>query len=141
MTRRDGAVKQAIRQSRPWVALVATALLCLPASATEDLMASLPPVVSPFECLICHQTVDSPSLNAFGEDFLANGLVWNDVLAEMNSDGDGCSNGVELGDVDGDGRNEGNIVQLQNNPGEDDCAAATVDSRTWGELKALFDRN
>jgi hypothetical protein len=140
-TRKEVVVTQQIRRAQPWLALAALLLACAPVSATEDLMESLPPVVSPFECLICHQTNGDAALNAFGQDFLANDLVWNDVLAEMNSDGDECTNGVELGDVDGDGQNEGNIVELQNNPGENDCAAATVDGRTWGELKALFDRN
>jgi hypothetical protein len=108
-------------------------------------MSQLPPVVDPFRCLICHQTdpgvTGDSSLNSFGDDFLANGLVWNDVLADMNSDGDGCSNGMELGDVDGNGQNEGNVDLLQNNPGADDCSGASVDGRTWGELKALFDQN
>jgi hypothetical protein len=134
-------VKQPWRQASLLVALGVVVLLCVPASATDELMEALPPVVAPFQCLICHQTDDGAALNSFGQDFLANGLVWNDVLAEMNSDEDECSNGMELGDVDGDGENEGNIDQLQNNPGVDDCAGANVDSRTWGELKALFDRN
>ena len=36
--------------------------------------------------------------NAFGLDFAANDFVWNTALCESDSDGDGRSNGEELGD-------------------------------------------
>ena len=39
-------------------------------------------------------------LNPFGEDFKANGFTWTEELCNMDSDGDGRSNGVELGDPD-----------------------------------------
>ncbi|XP_069138140.1 dopamine beta-hydroxylase-like [Argopecten irradians] len=37
-------------------------------------------------------------LNPFGHDFNITGKVWNTALCEMDSDGDGVSNGEELGD-------------------------------------------
>ena len=130
------------RQLSLVVALVASIVLCLPAAATDVDMSQLPPVVEPLRCLICHQTdpgeTSDTTLNLFGADFLANGRLWDDTLANQNSDGDGCSNGFELGDVDGDGENDGNVTELQSNPGVEDCNGASVDHRTWGELKALF---
>lgn len=36
--------------------------------------------------------------NPFGIDFRANNKTWNDTLCEKDSDGDGYSNGQELGD-------------------------------------------
>ena len=37
-------------------------------------------------------------LNAFGRDFLANGKIWSEILCVKDSDGDGKTNGEELGD-------------------------------------------
>ncbi|KDO18349.1 hypothetical protein SPRG_16265 [Saprolegnia parasitica CBS 223.65] len=36
--------------------------------------------------------------NAFGKDFAANGAAWNTALCKLDSDGDGATNGEELGD-------------------------------------------
>jgi hypothetical protein len=36
--------------------------------------------------------------NQFGEDFKSQGKQWTEALCRMDSDGDGLSNGVELGD-------------------------------------------
>ncbi|XP_033749716.1 dopamine beta-hydroxylase-like [Pecten maximus] len=36
--------------------------------------------------------------NPFGLDFYNNGMVWNSTICQMDSDGDGTSNGAELGD-------------------------------------------
>ncbi len=129
------------------VGIVAVGLLgatVQPAAATEADLQQLP-VTEPFQCLLCHVSEPAQSgspLNAFGTDFLANFRTWDAALASLDSDGDGCTNGVELGDVDGDGQSDGNVDQLQSNPGApNDCGGASVDSRTWGELKSLFDRN
>jgi hypothetical protein len=117
----------------------------LPAVATESDLAQLP-VTDPFRCLICHVD-EAPSggsfaLNGFGADFLANARIWDASLAGLDSDGDNCTNGVELGDADGDGEADGNVDTLQSNPGDPaDCGGSMVDNKTWGELKALFDRN
>ncbi len=113
------------------------------AGATETDMNRLP-VRSPFLCLACH-TQSSPSgsapLNVFGEDYLANGRRWDLDLAQLDSDGDGCNNGAEIGDVDGNGQPDGNVTEQAGNPGEvDDCGSGhLVDEQTWGALKAIFD--
>lgn len=126
-------------------ALGCLGLLLLPVNggATEADMNTLP-VVQPNRCLTCHTVQDpSPSeaaLNSFGADFLANGRIWNDVLAGIDSDDDGCLNGVEVGDADGDGFADGNVDHQSGNPGEaGDCAAGLTDESTWTALKALFD--
>jgi hypothetical protein len=125
-------------------AVLTAASLCVPASATEADMDTLP-VVEPFLCAVCHvsSTPDQTSfeLNPFGDDFLAGGRVWNDTLASADSDDDNCVNGVELGDTDGDGVADGNVTSLQSNPGDGtDCGVNTVDPTTWTELKGLFNR-
>ncbi len=104
------------------------------------------PVVEPFRCLLCHQTDASTTydsaLNDFGSDYLDHARVWDATLAAVDSDGDGCTNGVELGDADGDGQSDGNVTVLQSNPGQgNDCGSSMVDVRSWGDMKALFDRN
>lgn len=138
--------REAIGQSRRSLGAViaAVVLLCGVAEATEADMAQLP-LVDPFQCLVCHTSDPSQTgsfaLNVFGSAFLANGRVWDDALAAADSDNDGCLNGVELGDADGDGVLDGNVEELQSNPGDaSDCGGALVDARSWGELKALFDR-
>lgn len=114
--------------------------------ATEVDMLQLP-VTSPNLCLTCH-TVTSPQsgdaeLNPFGLDFLENGRVWDSNLAQLNSDGDACLNGVEIGDSDGDGEPDGNVDEQSGNPGvADDCGSSNlVDEKTWDALKAMFDGN
>ncbi|XP_060070161.1 peptidyl-glycine alpha-amidating monooxygenase-like [Ylistrum balloti] len=48
-----------------------------------------------------HQAVAGGGLvNPFGQDFLNNEKTWNLTLCVMDSDGDGVSNGEELGDPD-----------------------------------------
>jgi hypothetical protein len=124
-----------------WLALAAAE-----AGATDFDM-SLLPVTAPNLCLSCH-TAASPTsgnraLNAFGRDFLANGRLWDLNLAQLDSDRDGCLNGVEVGDSDGDGRPDGNVTEQAGNPGVfDDCGSGSlVDEKTWGALKAMFDGN
>lgn len=124
--------------------LASSVLLCGVAGATEADQALLP-VVDPFQCLVCHTSVTptalSHDLNLFGLDFLAAGRVWDADLAAEDSDGDGCLNGVELGDADADGQADGNVTTLQSNPGDGtDCGINSVDSTTWTELKGLFNR-
>jgi len=112
--------------------------------ATEADMNRLP-VTGPFLCLACHTAADPApgraGLNVFGDDYLANGRRWDENLAQEDSDGDGCLNGVEIGDSDGDGEPDGNVVEQAGNPGVvDDCGSGQlVDEKTWGALKALFD--
>lgn len=125
-------------------ALALVAVLCQVSAATEDDMALLP-VVEPFLCAVCHVTADPVAgdrdLNPFGADFLAAGRQWTSELASADSDGDGCTNGVELGDTDANGIADGNVTTLQSNPGDGaDCGVNSVDPTTWTELKGLFDR-
>ena len=62
-----------------------------------------------YSCKNCHNSSYGGSLNKFGLD--VNSLVgrgsrssfWDSTLAALDSDGDGASNGEELGDEDGDG--------------------------------------
>ena len=75
-----------------------------------------------FRCLNCHHSPYGGSRNSFGlavESVVgrgSNASFWNSVLAANDSDGDGSSNGEELGDPDGDGKPtaEANIA----NPGD-----------------------
>lgn len=132
-----------------WLAVCAAGLVWALAPvvlATETDMAQLP-VSDPYLCLACHTTITpTPAdheLNAFGLDFLDNGRVWDAELAQIDSDGDGCLNGVEIGDSDGDGIADGNVTEQSGNPGVvDECGSGSlVDEKTWSELKALFDGN
>jgi hypothetical protein len=53
-------------------------------------------------CLNCHVSSeggDSPNL--FGLDFAKNGLIWDSILAKVDSDKDGFTNGEELLDPNG----------------------------------------
>ena len=103
------------------------------------------PVITPNLCLACH-TAAAPSagnaaLNVFGSDFRANGRIWDSNLAMLDSDGDGCLNGVEVGDSDGDGSPTGMSPLRPATPGvADECGSGPlVDERLWGTLKAMFD--
>ncbi|RKZ20036.1 hypothetical protein DRQ50_00655 [bacterium] len=118
---------------------------CATASATLEDMERLP-LWEPYRCLTCHP-VEFPSpgnssLNPFGEDWLANGGVWDLNLANMDSDRDDCTNGFELGDDDGNGEPDGNVTRQGSNPGvQDECGGSgLVEERTWSALKALFDQ-
>ncbi len=53
-----------------------------------------------FSCVTCHGP-SGPPLNGFGSAFLSGGTVWNASLAGRDSDGDGATNGRELGDPAG----------------------------------------
>lgn len=136
------------RQARLWRAVVVLTTACVglwaaSAGATEADLVRLP-VTVPFLCLNCHTQANpsgSAPLNVFGLDYLANGRRWDLDLAQLDSDGDGCLNGAEIGDVDGNGQADGNVTEQAGNPGEvDDCGSGhLVDEKTWGALKALFD--
>lgn len=128
------------------MALALAAACAGPAFGTNLDMSRLP-VVTPNLCLACHvsasPTSGNAAVNVFGVDFRANGRVWDSNLAALDSDGDGCLNGVEVGDSDGDGRADGNVTAQAGNPGvPDECGSGPlVDERTWGALKAMFDGN
>lgn len=125
----------------PWTGLLAVVVLSLPAVATELEMAKLPSSVR-FSCALCHVITESgiqTDLNPFGLDFRDFGAVWSLELADEDSDGDGCTNGAELGDVDANGTLDDGILEESSNPGNPgDCTSANIDSMTWSELKELF---
>ncbi|MCX6929071.1 MAG: immunoglobulin domain-containing protein, partial [Verrucomicrobia bacterium] len=55
-----------------------------------------------FSCANCHvNPAGGGTRTSFGEAFRINGDVWNAAVATPDSDGDGYSNGVELGDPTG----------------------------------------
>lgn len=126
------------------VLAVCAILSAVPGLATEVDQAQLP-VAVPNLCASCHvDNNPSPAnfeLNSFGVDFLANGRIWDANLANLDSDRDGCLNGVEVGDSDGDGEPDGNVESQAGNPGVyDECGSGSlVDEKTWGALKAMFD--
>lgn len=111
-------------------------------NGTPDLMTRLP-AYDKFKCALCHTTpspvVGSSGLNVFGADFESNGQVWDPALAMLNSDGDRCLNGFELGDEDGDGTLDfgGPAVERSNPADGSDCSIAMT-FRTWGAIKEVF---
>lgn len=105
-------------------------------------------------CNTCHTTGGGSPRNPFGlevqNNFLteagASGAVmWGPELAALDSDGDGVSNGVELGDPDGtwvpgDADPEGEIFA----PGDPDSTppipepvATAVAASSWAQIKSL----
>lgn len=55
-----------------------------------------------YSCKTCHgKSNKTEDLNPFGKDYLANKNMWDSVLAKKDSDGDGKTNGWELGDEEG----------------------------------------
>ncbi len=137
-----------IRQTTGRMCVLALLLVfCAPAWATEDLQSRLPLNV-PFSCDNCHlpdaaPTLSNPALNAFGLDFNNPDIGnndWSSYLAGLDSDGDGCTNGAEIGDVNGNGHPDNGVDQESSNPGlEGDCTSASVfEEATWGQLKSMF---
>ena len=92
-----------------------------------------------FGCLICHETAapETANLNGFGNAFEDNDSRWDATLAAQSSDEDGCTNGFELGDEDGDGKLDNNVTLERYNPGQDDCPLQ-IRETAWGALKDLF---
>ncbi|MBN2071980.1 MAG: hypothetical protein JW814_11030 [Candidatus Krumholzibacteriota bacterium] len=109
-------------------------------SGTEDSMKKLPNH-SRYRCAICHVSAEprqgSSELNLFGVDFLARGGVWSAVLAGEDSDKDTYTNGFEIGDDNGDGVAE--IEPERSNPGDIKEIPSSIDPKTWGLIKSLFD--
>jgi hypothetical protein len=104
----------------------------------ENYMEKLP-LYRQFKCIICHQSSQPTSgmdLNNFGKDFKSNGYQWNATLARLDSDGDEFTNGVELGDEDGNGVPEVSIER--SNPGDPYNHPSSIDPKTWGIIKSLF---
>ena len=125
--------------------VIAVVALVAAVNANTTHLAQLPSSAT-LGCANCHvsgTSTEAPSvaLNSFGQAFKNNGEVWNQTLANGNSDQDGCTNGVELGDSDGNGEPDGNQTRQTSNPGSGDCHPSTIDEQTWGALKSLFNSN
>ena len=135
------------------LALGAWALAAWPAPeavATDAQMRDLPTFES-YGCQNCHDgsgvttefvpADQANQLNDFGEDWVENGRIWNRDLAQANSDGDGCTNGFELSDPNGEWRPgfpRPTTSGARNNPGAQGDCALPLNEETWGTLKALF---
>jgi hypothetical protein len=134
--------------------VIACALAHAPlARATSEQMQALPSFSGPGNgCTFCHAGVavtetsvppsSTSSLTAFGIDWVTAGRQWGASLAHANSDGDGCTNGWELGDSSGTWRPGGDSGTsdrpAQSNPALNDCALP-LDEQSWGVLKAFFE--
>ena len=122
-----------------------TFIVCVAAFASgallssETLMNKLP-LYERYRCELCHYVptpvTGNADLNDFGKDFQENGSKWDATLAEKDSDNDGVSNGIELGDDEGDG--VPNVAEERSNPGNALDKPSSVDERSWGIIKKLF---
>lgn len=130
-----------LRVGSLWLALVCVLAFSVGGlSGSEDFMKKLP-LYDRYRCAICHEISDPVSgdadLNLFGEAFHANGDKWDATLAELDSDGDGHSNGAEIGDSDGDGIPSAD--RELSNPGDPLEIPSSCDPKTWGVIKKLFE--
>jgi hypothetical protein len=120
--------------------------------ASEADMLNLPSY-SRYGCLNCHngagatesfvpEGAEGLELNVFGVAWLENGQTWDEMLADLNPDNDGCTNGFELGDPSGTwrpGQARPDIdPQEQSNPGNASDCALPLNEASWGVLKGLF---
>ena len=107
-----------------------------------------------FSCNACHTAGGGTPRNAFGLELETNFLtaagaagdvIWGPELAALDSDGDGVSNGAELGDpegtwVAGDDNPEGEAFH----PGDPESTPplpppdTAVEETTWGQIKKLI---
>jgi hypothetical protein len=130
------------------VSIVALALLVgAPAAAVGDYLDEIP--ARPDACYTCHTDTDDGALNRFGEEALAtlflNGTTpsvdWS-LIFNIDSDGDGQTNGQELGDPCGEwtpGQGGAGRLFAISHPGVDtDLSAAptlgcTTEETPWVE--------
>ena len=121
------------------VASILVSLLFGVLTGTDNFMQKLP-VYEDLTCEICHASseprIGAAELNSFGEDFKVNEYEWNKKLAEMDSDGDGSTNGIEIGDSNGDGVTT--ISRVRSNPGDPLDKPSSIDQKTWGVIKSLY---
>lgn len=103
-------------------------------------------------CATCHvDPAGGGTGNDFGKQVEANfltafdftgGVIWGPELAALDADGDGVSNGAELGDPDGvwapgDGAGDPDLAA---NPGDATSTrtVTAVMASTWADVKAFF---
>ena len=95
---------------RNWILAALVGLLSVAAADARLWRVEKLPNGSKFSCGNCHHSLYGGPRKAFGlavEKEVARGsraAFWSSVLVAKDSDGDGASNGVELGDPDGDGK-------------------------------------
>ena len=82
--------------------------------------------------------LSNKGLNTFGADFVANGAKWDQTLANLDSDGDGYKNGLEIGDEDGDGTPS--VTRERKQSGRPFGTPSSLDEHTWGRNKKAFRR-
>lgn len=99
-------------------------VLTLPAEARPQRVDQIPNG-EVFRCLTCHNQPTGGARNAMGqqvEDTLIGagmtGVVDWPAVAPLDADGDGLTNGEELGDPDGDGVADGGPVTNPANPND-----------------------
>ncbi len=104
-------------------------------------------------CNVCHTTGGGSPRNAFGlavEALVtANGreVFWGPELAALDSDGDGATNGQELGDPEGTWTAEDPApgdAALVTHPGDDTSTPpapepTAVEASSWAQVKAFVD--
>lgn len=110
--------------TRPVLAgLLLITILCQHEASARNFRVSMLPNGSVFSCNTCHTSGGGTPRNPFGLAVQArvtpNGMqaFWDAQLAALDSDGDGFTNGQELGDPDGDFQNIGS-ASLVTNPGD-----------------------
>ena len=130
-------------------AFLAASLLTSDAEGRFFRMAMVPNIVA--ECNTCHTSGGGTPRNAFGLDVQAlvtpNGeeVFWGPEFAALDSDGDGFTNGEELGDPDGvwqegdpapgDPADLGNPADASIVPNLPEPTA--VEESSWGSIKRL----
>jgi len=144
------------RQSSKLAYALAVAVFMAPVSvwATEEANLKLPP--SKYGCQACHGSDEATPttvpdtaivpLTPLGLDWVTQSFretdrLWSD-LAVGNVDGDGCSNGFELGDPSG-GYLPAEALPPDlsvSDPNQHDCTLP-VSEESWSRLKSLFDDN
>lgn len=93
-----------------WLPFSLVCLVCITDAEARNFRVSMMPNGSVFNCLTCHRSAGGGGpTNPFGTAVRSlvspNGRqqFWTPALAALDSDGDGFTNGEELGDPDGDG--------------------------------------
>ena len=144
------------RSSVAFAYFTGIALLAVPvsASASEVANTKIPP--NSYGCTLCHgaeavtPTEVPPDsivpLTQLGLEWVSQApdeanRLWSD-LAVGNVDGDGCSNGYELGDPSGSYLPDGSqrLDESAFDPNVHDCTLP-ISEESWSRLKALFDGN
>ena len=102
-------------------------------------------------CNTCHTSGAGTARNAFGME-IENGflddngdVIWGVELAALDSDGDGASNGLELGDPDGTWVADDADPENAFHPGDPDSTPplpepepTAVERSSWAQIKALI---